>query len=351
MMSPNLFYQDFLLCIGVASLIFGLFLLFFKAPANNIYQPYRRSKSLLAAGYLVMSLNIMFWGITFDDRFTKPDVLDIYNEIIAIYLLYIIFNYALCNLLDHHYLTRRRLLTDAFRWVGVIAISALSMLPLFEKIRWGIAAFISFLLIEYIVSFLYKFRKLYLHNDKVMANYFADDKRRFVAWTNRLILLMVVYGLLAFISIFRVNMVQLLIPMLCFGLQFLRCHQFPESLSALWRHRKSLYGMGRTGEVRLSAGNNPQQSGVSPVGEQTESLGCAGEIYRAQPYPRFSFHLCGNQPHLSLTLSQGDSWREFQRVGFGLACVEGQGADAEESQGQTRKRGLSLGILFSLLFF
>ena len=37
MMSPNLFYQDFLLCIGVASLIFGLFLLFFKAPANNIY--------------------------------------------------------------------------------------------------------------------------------------------------------------------------------------------------------------------------------------------------------------------------------------------------------------------------
>lgn len=158
MMSPNLFYQDFLLCIGVASLIFGLFLLFFKAPANNIYQPYRRSKSLLAAGYLVMSLNIMFWGITFDDRFTKPDVLDIYNEIIAIYLLYIIFNYALCNLLDHHYLTRRRLLTDAFRWVGVIAISALSMLPLFEKIRWGIAAFISFLLIEYIVSFLYKFR-------------------------------------------------------------------------------------------------------------------------------------------------------------------------------------------------
>lgn len=51
MMSPNLFYQDFLLCIGVASLIFGLFLLFFKAPANNIYQPYRRSKSLLAAGY------------------------------------------------------------------------------------------------------------------------------------------------------------------------------------------------------------------------------------------------------------------------------------------------------------
>lgn len=62
MMSPNLFYQDFLLCIGVASLIFGLFLLFFKAPANNIYQPYRRSKSLLAAGYLVMSLNIMFWA-------------------------------------------------------------------------------------------------------------------------------------------------------------------------------------------------------------------------------------------------------------------------------------------------
>lgn len=203
MMSPNLFYQDFLLCIGVASLIFGLFLLFFKAPANNIYQPYRRSKSLLAAGYLVMSLNIMFWGITFDDRFTKPDLLDIYNEIIAFYLLYIIFNYALCNLLDHHYLTRRRLLTDAFRWVGVIAISALSMLPLFEKIRWGIAALISFLLIEYIVSFLYKFRKLYLHNDKVMANYFADDKRRFVAWTNRLILLMVVYGLLAFISIFQ----------------------------------------------------------------------------------------------------------------------------------------------------
>lgn len=36
-----------------------------------------------------------------------------------------------------------------------------------------------------------------------MANYFADDKRRFVAWTNRLILLMVVYGLLAFISIFQ----------------------------------------------------------------------------------------------------------------------------------------------------
>lgn len=28
--------------------------------------------------------------------------------------------------------------------------------------------------------------------------------------------------------------------------------------------------MGRTGEVCLSAGNNPQQSGVSPVGEQTE---------------------------------------------------------------------------------
>lgn len=138
MMSPNLFYQDFLLCIGVASLIFGLFLLFFKAPANNIYQPYRRSKSLLAAGYLVMSLNIMFWGITFDDRYTKPDVLDIYNEIIAIYLLYIIFNYALCNLLDHHYLTRRRLLflfsreygstsfSNAMLWSSISSLSSVS---------------------------------------------------------------------------------------------------------------------------------------------------------------------------------------------------------------------------------
>ena len=35
MMSPNLFYQAFLLCIGVASLIFGLFLLFFKAPSQQ----------------------------------------------------------------------------------------------------------------------------------------------------------------------------------------------------------------------------------------------------------------------------------------------------------------------------
>ena len=202
-MSLHFFYREFLLCIGVASLMFGLFLLFFKSPASNIYQPYRRSKNLLAADYLVMSLNITYWGITFDDRFTTPDVLDIYNEIIAIYLLYIIFNYALCNLLDHHYLTCKRLLTDAIRWVGVIALCALSLLPLFEKIRWGIAAYISFLLIEYIVSFLFKFRKLYLHTEKLMANYFAEDKRRFVVWTYKLIVLMVVYGVLAFISIFE----------------------------------------------------------------------------------------------------------------------------------------------------
>ena len=63
--------------------------------------------------------------------------------------------------------------------------------------------------------------------------------------------------------------------------------------------------MGRTGEVSLSAGNNPQQSGVSPVGEQTENLGCPGEIYRAQPYPRFSFHLCGtNHTYLSRFLKE-----------------------------------------------
>lgn len=351
MMSPNLFYQDFLLCIGVASLIFGLFLLFFKAPTNNIYQPYRRSKSLLAAGYLVMSLNIMFWGITFDDRFTKPDLLDIYNEIIAFYLLYIIFNYALCNLLDHHYLTRRRLLTDAFRWVGVIAISALSMLPLFEKIRWGIAAFISFLLIEYIVSFLYKFRKLYLHNDKVMANYFADDKRRFVAWTNRLILLMVVYGLLAFISIFQGIWFNFFFQ--CYALVF----NFFVVISFLnhcqpYGDIEKAYMEWEEQEKSVCQPEITRSKVVYHLLESKLKIWVAQEKYtEAQPYPRFSFHLCGNQPHLSLTLSQGDSWREFQRVGFGLACVEGQGADAEESQGETRKRGLSLGILFSLLFF
>lgn len=203
-MSTILFYREFLLCVGATSLFFGLVLLFFTTPdVEGVYKYYRRSKMLLAAGYLVMSLNITYWGVFYNDRFITPTVTDIYNEVIAIYLLYIIFHYALCNLLDHHYLTRRRLLVDFIKWLCVIGVCALSMHPFFDAVRNWVTGFISLLLIEYLATFLYKYRRLYLHNEKVMANYFAEDKRRFVAWTNKIIVLMVLLGVLAFISIFK----------------------------------------------------------------------------------------------------------------------------------------------------
>ena len=199
MQLANIFSQ-FLCCIAMACLIFGLILWRIKAPTVAIYKPYRRSKRLLAMGYLLMSVNIWYWGLNYEGSFHSPSIAQIYNDIIAIYLLYIIFNYALCNLLDHHYISRRRISIDVCRWVGVVAICTLSMLPLFDPVRKWVATVVSLVLVEYIVTFLYKFRKLYLHNDKVMANYYADDKRRFVAWANKLVVMMVIYGVLAFIS-------------------------------------------------------------------------------------------------------------------------------------------------------
>lgn len=213
-------FPEFLCCMAMSCLLFCLLMWRIKAPTGAIYKPYRRSKRLLTLGYLLISVNIWYWGLRYEGSFQSPSIVQIYYDIIAIYLLYIIFNYALCNLLDHHYISRRRICIDACRWVGVVAICALSMLPLFDPVRKWVAAVVSLTLVEYIATFLYKFRKLYLHNDKVMANYYADDKRRFVAWANKLIIMMVIYGVLAFISIFEGELFNLFFQLYALVLNF-----------------------------------------------------------------------------------------------------------------------------------
>ena len=196
-------FLDFLRAEAVACLCFALFLWMIKTPDGEIYEPYRRSKRLLALGYFVMSANMGYWSVCYHGRWSQPEITDIYFDVVAIYLLYIVFRYAFCNLLDHHYLTRKRISVDLARWLCVIGVCALSMMEIFDGVRKWIAMAVSFSLLEYILTFLYRFRKLYLDTDKVLANYYADDKRRFVAWTNRYILLMVIYGLLAFASVFE----------------------------------------------------------------------------------------------------------------------------------------------------
>lgn len=187
--------------ICVLYLVVGYFLLSIKAPTDAIYRPYRRSKRILAFAYIVASANLLLWSVFYTGDWRRPVVLC--NDLVMYYLLYILFGYAFCNLLNHHYITRRRILTDMLTWglcILVVAASRLDSLSAYSK--W-IMDFGVVLLFEYIVRFLYHFRKLYLHNNEVLDSYYADDMRRFVGWLNKSIVLMLVYAFLAIVALHK----------------------------------------------------------------------------------------------------------------------------------------------------
>ena len=99
--------QNFVELVTITSMIYlmlAVILFLFKTPDTKVYKPFRRSKSLMAGGMLLISLNIWIWIASFTGSWTEYNNWVPCFDIILFYLMGICFSFSLSSLLDPLYL-------------------------------------------------------------------------------------------------------------------------------------------------------------------------------------------------------------------------------------------------------
>lgn len=194
-------FSTLVLCAGTIYITLSIILTSFKVPNSPDYAPYRLSKKLLALAFVVVSFNIFLWVFSFSGDWHTPSPLVACFDIILYYLIGILFSYSFSNLLDRKYLNKHRVVVDFSKWAvcSVIAIAALTD-ALKSYQQWLLFVSLAFLL-EFFLRFFFHFRKTYARSGELFDNYFANDKRHFISWIKRSILLIYALGLLAVLTI------------------------------------------------------------------------------------------------------------------------------------------------------
>ena len=113
-MEPSIY--NFSLCTALPlMLFFGFYFLFAKTPEKIIFKNYLRSRQIMGIAMLLLSANYsvhFFFGI----RFKNADS-SILMNMSTYFLCYSLFSSALIMLLDHFYITKRRVWTHLILWI------------------------------------------------------------------------------------------------------------------------------------------------------------------------------------------------------------------------------------------
>lgn len=195
------YFSSLVLCAGAVYLTLSIILLHFKVPDTPNYAPYRVAKKLLALTFGVVCINIYFWVFNFHNDWNTPSALVSCVDIILYYLIGILFSYSFSILLDRKYLNKRRYLIDFGKWAACSVIAIIAITDAMQPYsQWILLISLGFLL-EFFLGFFFHFRKTYARSGELLDNYFASDKRHFINWIKRSIILIYILGLLAILTI------------------------------------------------------------------------------------------------------------------------------------------------------
>lgn len=195
------YFGEIIQCAGTMYIVIALILAFLKVSKTEENRPYRISKNLLASCFFLMGLNVFSFLVVFtgDWRHANDTVACI--DLVLYYLVGILFSFAFCNLLDKNYITRHRVAVSCFKW-GLATVSAiLSLFQVFASMRQWLLLFSLLLLLEFIGHFLIFYIRRFRQVEVMLDGYYSEDMRQFVCWINRSIVLLILSGVFAILTI------------------------------------------------------------------------------------------------------------------------------------------------------
>ena len=170
------------LCMALPlMLFFGLHMLFARTPEKKIFANFLLSRRLMGTALLILAANYsvhLFFAIRLKDLSAT-----ILMNLVTYFACYWLFSSAMMTLLDHRYITRRRLLTHLTLWV-VYVISAGVVLLCFHDTQmqtWGTIVLAIWLIVYGIFLSIRLFRTYY-RSIRMVANTHSDDLEAYIRW-------------------------------------------------------------------------------------------------------------------------------------------------------------------------
>lgn len=186
---------------GSIYIVLGIVLMSFKVPNTKDYAPYRLSKKLLAISLWLTSANAYLWLFTFTGNWNANDPWVACFDIIFYYAISITLSFSFSNLLDRKYITKRRTLTTLAKFSATTLIALSSQLEALKTYQHWLLLIALLGLIENFTRFLFYFRKTYARRGEIFDNYFSTDKRHFISWIKRSLMLLYLLGVIAILTI------------------------------------------------------------------------------------------------------------------------------------------------------
>ena len=177
--------QNFVGLVTITSTIYlmlAIILLLVKTPDTDVYNPFRRSKRLMAGGMLLISLNIWIWIASFTGSWTEYNNWVPCFDIILFYLMGICFSFSLSSLLDPHYISRKRCKTTAVKFTMTAFFALIAMIDALKDYQMLLLLIALGGLLEMLIGHIYYFNRCYLRSNALFENYFSNSKNHFIRW-------------------------------------------------------------------------------------------------------------------------------------------------------------------------
>lgn len=196
------YFPELIQCAATTYLAFAVFIACFRVPETDTYNPYRRSKRLLSAALMVISVNLFAWMAMYDGDWThlKPS-----NEILDMLLFFLaglLLSFCFGNLLDSNYLSRRRVTLSVGVWLVAVAAGCASLLPELSRAGVWLAVAAESLFLGFTVHFIYGLQRLYRRRDMMLDKYFTNDMHHVIRWILMSIILIVMLGVISVATLF-----------------------------------------------------------------------------------------------------------------------------------------------------
>ena len=191
-MEPSIY--NFSLCTALPlMLFFGFYFLFAKTPEKIIFKNYLRSRQIMGIAMLLLSANYsvhFFFGI----RFKNADS-SILMNMSTYFLCYSLFSSALIMLLDHFYITKRRVWTHLILWIIFSTLSGVVMFLLPSGIMQKFSLFaLAAWLVVFGVVLARRVIVAYRRAIRIFNETQADDIGAYIEWLSIFTYWAVIFG-------------------------------------------------------------------------------------------------------------------------------------------------------------
>ncbi len=190
-MEPSIY--NYSLCIALPLMsFFGFYFLFAKTPEKAIFENYLRSRRIMGVAILLLAANYsvhFFFGI----RFKNANAAILMN-LSTYFLCYWLFSSSLTTLLDHFYITKRRLRTHICLWILFSILSGIVLLlpkgVLHTTAMFALATW----LVIYGLYLTHRLLKTYHKVIRIFNDTHADDIGAYIKWLSIFTYWAVIFG-------------------------------------------------------------------------------------------------------------------------------------------------------------